>query len=217
MNLDLFDSRTDAEPWAERLGVGTLLLHHWALAHREQLLADLHRVLAAAPLAAMCTPSGLAMSVTTSSCGELGWVSDSRGYRYEACNPHSGQPWPAMPESFRQLARQAAGYAGFAGFEPDACLINRYRTGARMSLHQDRDERDLRQPIVSLSLGVPALFLLGGMQRSQPQQRLRLEHGDVLVWGGPDRLRFHGVQPIKSAWHPALGSDRINLTWRKAG
>ena len=147
----------------------------------------------------------------------LGWVSDRAGYRYAAQDPESGRPWPPMPTRFLQLARDAAAPAGFAGFLPDACLINRYLPAARMSLHQDRDERDLTAPIVSVSLGLPAVFLWGGLKRKDPARRLPLAHGDVLVWGGPDRLRYHGVLPLEAGQHPLLGEQRINLTFRKAG
>ncbi len=157
------------------------------------------------------------MSVTTSSCGELGWVSDSRGYRYADRDPVSGRPWPKIPDRLRTLAQQAAEEAGFGRFDPDACLINCYRPGAKMGLHQDRDERDRRHPIVSLSLGLPATFVFGGFQRSGEKTRIELRHGDLLVWGGRARMRFHGVLTLKRGWHPLLGEQRINLTFRKAG
>jgi alkylated DNA repair protein (DNA oxidative demethylase) len=146
----------------------------------------------------------------------LSWVSDRRGYRYAERDPASGQPWPAMPTAFMQLAQAAAQQAGFAPFAPDACLINRYAVGARMSLHQDRDERDLAAPIVSVSLGLPAVFLWGGATRAGRALRVPLRHGDVVVWGGVDRLRFHGVLPVAPGEHPATGECRINLTLRKA-
>jgi len=149
------------------------------------------------------------------SCGAVGWVTDRSGYRYDARDPQSGQTWPAMPEVFLGLARQAAARGGFAGFSPDACLINRYEPGARMSLHQDRDERDFAAPIVSVSLGLPAIFLFGGAKRSDKPQRYRLQHGDVVVWGGPSRLYFHGVAPLAEGEHASLGRRRINLTFRK--
>ncbi|MCK6388984.1 MAG: alpha-ketoglutarate-dependent dioxygenase AlkB, partial [Zoogloea sp.] len=132
-------------------------------------------------------------------------------------DPDSGQPWPAMPAVLQALATDSAARAGFANFVPDACLINRYAPGARMALHQDRDEADFSQPIVSLSLGLPAIFLFGGLERSDKPARLPLAHGDVLVWGGPARLRFHGVLPVKDGAHPATGACRLNLTFRKAG
>ena len=156
------------------------------------------------------------MSVAMSNCGELGWVSDKAGYRYQAVDPDSARPWPSLPTLFRQLATEAAAQAGFANFMPDACLINRYEPGARMSLHQDKDERDLTQPIVSISLGLPALFQFGGLKRSDPVNRVTLTHGDVVVWGGADRLRYHGVLALKTGDHPLLGACRLNLTFRKA-
>ena len=157
------------------------------------------------------------MSVGMTNCGTLGWVTDRRGYRYDQRDPETGQTWPPLPDSFLELARGAAARAGFPGFLPDACLINRYEPGARLSLHQDRNEKDMDQPIVSISLGIPATFLLGGMARSERAVKLELIHGDVLVWGGPDRLRYHGVMPLKEAVHPLLDRQRINLTFRKAG
>ena len=156
------------------------------------------------------------MSVTTTSCGTCGWHSDARGYRYISVQT-GGAQWPLIPAPWRELACRAAVEAGFAGFEPDVCLINRYAPGARMSLHQDRDERDFGAPIVSVSLGLPAVFLWGGLRRSDRVARLWLHDGDVLVWGGPDRLRFHGVQPVAAGRHPRWGACRINLTFRKAG
>ena len=149
-------------------------------------------------------------------CGSAGWVTDRSGYRYDSADPESGKPWPPMPPSFRALAEQAAAEAGFDGFAPDACLVNRYQPGARMSLHQDRDEGDFGAPIVSVSLGLPAIFLFGGLQRSDKTQRYRLEHGDIVVWGGPARLAFHGVAPLADGEHPRMGRQRINLTFRRA-
>jgi alkylated DNA repair protein (DNA oxidative demethylase) len=156
------------------------------------------------------------MSVAMTNCGSAGWVTDRSGYRYDAIDPQSGKPWPPMPPSFRALAGQAAAEAGFDGFAPDACLINRYQPGARMSLHQDRDEGDFGAPIVSVSLGLPAMFLFGGLKRSDKTQRYRLQHGDIAVWGGPARLVFHGVAPLADGEHVVLGRQRINLTFRKA-
>ncbi len=155
------------------------------------------------------------MSVAMSNCGARGWISDRRGYRYETCDPDSGKPWPALPAVFTGLAAAAASRAGHEGFVPDACLINRYLPGTKLSLHQDRDERDLAAPIVSVSLGIPAVFLFGGLQRKEPQRRVPVEHGDVVLWGGTSRLRFHGVLPLKPGVHPLLGEERINLSFRK--
>lgn len=203
------------------LADGATLLRGFACPVAESLLADIFAVLAAAPLRHMLTPGGKRMSAAMSSCGPLGWISDRRGYRYSACDPVSGRPWPAMPESIRRLAVQAAAASGFPGFLPDACLINRYLPGDKMTLHQDRDERDFTAPIVSVSLGLDAIFQLGGEDRRDPSTRHLLQHGDVVVFGGPARLRFHGILPIKAAPltppHPKLPDQRINLTLRRAG
>lgn len=165
----------------------------------------------------MQTPGGYTMSVALTNCGTLGWTSDAQGYRYTRIDPLSGQPWPDLPEAFLRLAQAAAADAGFPGFTPDACLVNRYEPGARLSLHQDKNERDYDAPIVSVSLGMPALFLFGGHARTDPAARVALLHGDVVVWGGVDRLRYHGVMPMKDTPHSRLGSQRINFTLRKAG
>lgn len=204
------------DPAVDRLGLGTAWLHAFALNEAAELLACIERVIARAPLRQMQTPGGQPLSVSMSNCGELGWVTDARGYRYVACDPLSGQAWPSMPDRFRALARRAASVAGFPDFVPDACLINRYDAGSRMGLHQDRDEHDLAAPIVSVSLGLPAVFLWGGLQRGDKTGRILLEHGDVLVWGGPDRLRFHGVRPLAEGRHSLTGPCRFNLTFRKA-
>jgi alkylated DNA repair protein (DNA oxidative demethylase) len=220
MNLDLFDAlddEQDAPPRSESIADGALLLHRFARADQRALIADLDAVIAAAPLRHLITPGGLRMSVAMTNCGSLGWVSDRRGYRYDAVDPETGSPWPAMPASFRALAHRAADAAGFGGFVPDACLINRYVPGAKLSLHQDRDERQLGAPIVSVSLGLPAVFLFGGLQRADKTRRWPLRHGDVVVWGGPSRLRFHGVLPLADGEHALLGRQRINLTLRLAG
>jgi alkylated DNA repair protein (DNA oxidative demethylase) len=200
-----------------RLSGGAVLLHGYALPREAEILAGIAEVAAIAPFRHMVTPGGFEMSVAMTNCGTLGWTSDRRGYRYAPDDPLSGLPWPSMPATFSQLAAEAAEAAGFAHFRPDACLVNRYAPGTRLSLHQDKDERDLSQPIVSVSLGLPATFLFGGLQRSDKAQRLPLLHGDVVVWGGEDRLRFHGVMPLREGRHPALGNVRINLTFRKAG
>lgn len=163
----------------------------------------------------MQTPGGYTMSVASSSCGALGWVSDRHGYRYAARHPQTDQPWPPMPECFLQLAQAAALAAGYVHFQPEACLINQYAPGAKLSLHQDRDEKDLSAPIVSVSLGLPAVFQFGGLQRSQRPQRYRLVHGDVVVWGGASRLAFHGVLPLAEGEHALVGRRRINLTFRR--
>jgi alkylated DNA repair protein (DNA oxidative demethylase) len=216
MNLDLFDAAPDVVSRQERLGPGAVVLRECAMANESVLLADLEDVIAQAPLRHMVTPGGHRMSVAMTNCGALGWVSDRSGYRYDVLDPASGKRWPRMPASFHRLARDAAAQAGFAGFAPDACLINRYAPGARLTLHQDRNERDFDQPIVSVSLGIPAVFLFGGLRRADRTTRVPLRHGDVVVWGGPDRMRYHGVLPLKAGHHPLVGDFRINLTFRKA-
>ena len=179
----------------------------------DDTLARVEAIAAAAPFRHMITPGGFRMSVAMTNCGALGWVSDRNGYRYSPVDPETGLPWPPMPESFLRLASEAAASANFPAFVPEACLINRYAPGAKMSLHQDRDERDLSQPIVSVSLGLPAVFLFGGPSRKDPVKRIALEHGDVGVWGGPARLFYHGVMPLKEGARPY----RFNLTFRRAG
>jgi alkylated DNA repair protein (DNA oxidative demethylase) len=199
------------------LAPGAVLLAGLALDDEVGLLAALGEVTAAAPFRHLVTPGGFRMSVGMTNCGALGWVSDRAGYRYADVDPDSGRAWPAMPASFRALATRAAAAGGFAAFEPDACLVNRYEPGARLTLHQDRNERDYGAPIVSVSLGLPATFLFGGDTRGGRPLRVPLAHGDVVVWGGPARLRFHGVAPVEDGWHGKLGACRINLTFRKAG
>jgi alkylated DNA repair protein (DNA oxidative demethylase) len=195
---------------------GAVLLCGFAKPMEADLVADLRAVVEQSPFRHMVTPGGHQMSVAMTNCGSAGWVTDRSGYRYDANDPVAGKPWPAMPASFCQLAGQAADHAGFAGFAPDACLVNRYQPGARMSLHQDKDEHDFGAPIVSVSLGLPAIFLFGGLKRNDRPRRFRLEHGDVVVWGGPARLVFHGVAPLADGEHAVLGRQRINLTFRKA-
>ncbi|KEA62526.1 Alkylated DNA repair protein AlkB [Marinobacterium lacunae] len=182
-----------------------------------QIIESVRGVLRQSPLRTMQVPGGKWMSVKTSSCGALGWVSDALGYRYADTDPLTGQPWPAMPTALQVLARDAAAEVGFGAFEPDACLINCYQPGAKMGLHQDRDEKDLSAPIVSVSLGLPAVFMFGGSKRSDAVKRFPLEHGDVLVWGGVSRMVYHGVAPLKAGHHPLLGEWRVNLTFRRAG
>ena len=216
MTPDLFAEQGEIAQWQERLGPGALVLRGFATAQAAVLVTALDAVIALAPFRHMLTPGGLRMAVAMSNCGSLGWTSERCGYRYAAADPESGRPWPRMPECFLDLARNAAAQAGFTGFSPDACLINRYAPGTRLSLHQDRDERDFTQPIVSVSLGLPAVFLFGGLSRTERASRVPLTHGDVVVWGGADRLRYHGILPLKAGHHPALGEQRINLTFRKA-
>jgi DNA oxidative demethylase len=214
---DLFDSVPGTRPVREDMADGAVLLHGQAKPVEGELIAALRDIVVQAPFRRMHTPGGHQMSVAMTNCGELGWITDRSGYRYAAADPETGRPWPSMPIAFWQLADQAAAAAGFEGFSPDACLINCYQPGARMSLHQDRDEQDFAQPIVSVSLGLPAIFLFGGLKRSDTPRRFRLAHGDVVVWGGPSRLSFHGVAPLADGEHSVLGRQRINLTFRKAG
>ena len=195
---------------------GAVLLRGFAGAFEDELMADLHGVVTQAPFRHMVTPGGHRMSVAMTNCGSAGWVTDTSGYRYDANDPEAAKPWPAMPASFCRLAEHAAAQGGFEGFAPDACLINRYAPGAKMSLHQDKDERDFGAPIVSVSMGLPATFLFGGLKRSDKPQRFRLEHGDVVVWGGPARLKYHGVAPLADGEHAVFDRQRINLTFRKA-
>jgi DNA oxidative demethylase len=216
MTSDLFATRDDAHPVGRQIAPGAVLLHGVASAPQHELIAAIGGVAAQAPFRQMQTPGGHTMSVAMTSCGACGWITDRRGYRYAAADPDSGQPWPAMPSLLRDLARDASARAGFAGFDPDACLINRYAPGAKMALHQDRDEKDMSAPIVSVSLGLPAVFLFGGLRRTDKPRRFELRHGDVLVWGGEARLAYHGVLPLKDGEHPLLGRQRINLTFRKA-
>ena len=214
MTFDLFaDDPRELED--EALAPGAVVLRGFAAARDGALADGLATVVASAPFRHLMTPGGFRMSVAMTNCGELGWVSDRRGYRYDPVDPDTGRAWPAMPDTFRALAHDAAARAGFAGFAPDACLVNRYAPGARLSMHQDRDELDLAAPIVSVSLGLPAVFAWGGDERGDKARRVPLRHGDVVVWGGPSRLRFHGVFALKDGEHPFAGVARINLTFRK--
>lgn len=217
--MDLFADQAAAPdgPRVEPLADGAVVLRGFATTTAEDLLREARGVIESAPLRRMLTPGGLRMAVAMTNCGALGWVSDRTGYRYDALDPSSSRPWPTMPAAMRALARSAAAAAGFPAFEPDACLINRYEPGTRLSLHQDRDERDHGHPIVSVSLGLPAVFLFGGLKRNDPTARVPLTHGDIVVWGGPSRLRYHGVLAVKEGWHPATGACRVNLTFRRAG
>ena len=213
MTLPLFP----AEPGTpERLDDGAVLLRGWAAEAAPQWIAAVQAVVAQAPWRRMQVPGGGRMAVATSNAGDWGWVSDLAGYRYSATDPDSGRPWPALPPWLQDQARAAAAAAGYAGFAPDACLVNRYRPGVSMGLHRDADEADRGAPIVSVSLGLPCHFVWGGLRRADPVRRLVLEHGDVLVWGGPVRMAYHGVRPLDDGQHPLLGSERWNLTLRMA-
>ena len=215
--LSLFDEPRRVESREEELAPDAIVLRGFALPNANALVNALSEVTAQSPFRHMITPGGFRMSVAITNCGSLGWVTDRNGYRYHPIDPESGRPWPAMPSCFADVARSAAATAGFAGFAPDACLINRFEVGAKLSLHQDRDERDLTAPIVSVSLGLPAVFLFGGLTRADKPKRVALAHGDVVVWGRAARLRYHGVMRLEEGQHDLLGSHRVNLTFRKAG
>jgi alkylated DNA repair protein (DNA oxidative demethylase) len=224
LTAELFTDPVEPYSAPQVMAPGAAILRGFALPVATALMQGVEAVIATAPLRHLVTPGGQTMSVAMSNCGPLGWVSDRRGYRYAAIDPLSNQPWPAMPAGFMTLAASAAAEAGFDGFTPNACLINRYQPGARMGLHQDRDEGgegggktgDFSAPIVSVSLGLPAVFLFGGLQRKDKTTRWPLLHGDVVVWGGPSRLAFHGVAPLKEGAHAVLGAQRVNLTFRYA-
>jgi alkylated DNA repair protein (DNA oxidative demethylase) len=200
----------------EAFDAGALLLRGFANAEEPALIAAIETIAAAAPFRHLVTPGGHTMSVAMTNCGAAGWMSDRRGYRYEPLDPLSGAAWPAMPPSFATLAARAAAAAGFNNFAPDVCLINRYVPGARMTLHIDHDERDFAAPIVSVSLGLPAIFLWGGNARTDKPRRVPVFSGDVIVWGGPSRRNYHGVLPLKPGTHPTIGPRRLNLTFRRA-
>ena len=217
MAATLFEDLPEPRVLREVLGPGTAILNGFALGEEAELVSALKTVVERAPLRHMVTPGGFRMSVAMTNCGALGWVTDRRGYRYDEIDPETGLQWPAMPPVFLRLATSAAHAAGFPQFSPDACLINRYEPGARLSLHQDKNERDFDQPIVSVSLGLRAVFQFGGLERSDKTIRIPVIHGDVIVWGGPARLHYHGVAPLKEGEHSVLGGYRYNLTFRKAG
>jgi alkylated DNA repair protein (DNA oxidative demethylase) len=211
----LFDDPHNTAARVE-LGARAVLLRGLACASAPELVAQINTIAAASPFRHMVTPGGWEMSVALTNCGGVGWVTDHTGYRYDAIDPVTNRPWPAMPALFQNLAVEAAEVAGFSDFRPDACLVNRYASGARLSLHQDRNECDFDQPIVSVSLGLPAVFLWGGTKRADRSRRIPLVHGDVMVWGGPDRLKFHGVLPLADGEHPLTGGHRFNFTFRRA-
>jgi alkylated DNA repair protein (DNA oxidative demethylase) len=215
VSLPLFDSASPAAV-REELAPGAWVLRRFALDTAATLLREIERIAARSPFRNLVTPGGKTMSVAMTNCGQVGWFSDRRGYRYTEIDPATGKPWPPMPASFARLARDAAHEAGFDDYAPDVCLVNRYEVGTRLTLHQDHDERDRRAPIVSVSLGLPATFLFGGFTRQEPQRRIPLVHGDVVVWGGPARMRYHGVLPIRAGGHPLTGARRYNLTFRVA-
>ncbi|MBR0685623.1 DNA oxidative demethylase AlkB [Bradyrhizobium manausense] len=215
MTADLFDSVAEAQPSREEIADGAVLLRGFVKPIERELIDAVRAIVAQSPFRRMTTPGGHLMSVAMTNCGERGWITDHTGYRYDPIDPRTGAPWPAMPPVLRDLARRAAEQGGFAGFAPDACLVNRYEPGTRLSLHQDKDELDYSAPIVSVSLGLPATFLFGGLARADKPRRFRLVHGDVVVWGGPSRLAYHGVAPLADGEHPLLGRKRVNLTFRR--
>jgi DNA oxidative demethylase len=214
---DLFTGVPRGGADTEALAESAVILRRFAEPSAKALIETIADITAASPFRNMVTPGGYTMSVAMTNCGRLGWVTDRTGYRFDTIDPATRKAWPPLPASFHDLATRAAAAAGFAGFEPDACLVNRYEPGTRLSLHQDRNERDFSAPIVSVSLGLPAVFLFGGARRQDRPRRVRLESGDVVVWGGPARLTFHGVAPLADGEHPLTGRHRINLTFRKAG
>lgn len=214
MTLNLFSD--SAISWQEPLESGAVILRGYALKEQNAIMAAVESVTSQSPFRHMITPGGFEMSVAMTNCGSYGWVTDRTGYRYDSIDPISNSPWPTIPDAFIQLATSAADTAGFTSFVPDACLVNRYEPGSRLTLHQDKNELDFDAPIVSVSLGLPATFLFGGAERSDKTRRVLLNHGDVVVWGGPARLRYHGLLPLKAGYHPLVGGHRINLTFRKA-
>jgi alkylated DNA repair protein (DNA oxidative demethylase) len=217
MNASLFELGSPAPLSKDILGAGTAFLAGFALDTQDELLLSLKCIAERSPFRNMVTPGGYRMSVAMTNCGPLGWVTDRSGYRYDTIDPEMNRPWPMMPLPFRELAVAAGEEAGFSNFVPDACLINRYEPGARLSLHQDKNELDLTQPVVSVSLGLPAAFLFGGLERAERTQRIQIVHGDVIVWGGPARLRYHGIVPLRDGEHSRTGRVRYNITFRKAG
>ncbi len=212
---DLFYQFASATGAHENLTNGAQILRGFALSIDDQLLAAIHAISVEAPFRHLITPGGHIMSVAMTNCGPLGWISDSAGYRYANCDPQTSKGWPTLPETFLHLAQNAARTAGYSDFAPDACLINRYKPGSRLTLHQDKDELNMDAPIVSVSLGLPARFLFGGATRKQSPQRYPLYHGDVVVWGGASRLAYHGIAPLANGIHEKTGALRFNLTFRQ--
>jgi len=210
----LFDDHP-IPPFCEQLEEGAMLLRGFAIAAAPALIEQVTEIQKLAPFRNLTTPGGYTMSVAMTNCGRVGWVSDRSGYRYDPVDPMTGSPWPSIPPAVLNVARRASAEAGFPDYDPDACLINRYAARSKLGLHQDRDENDRWAPIVSVSLGLPAVFLWGGKRRSDPVRRIRVENGDVVVWGGPARFVYHGVAPLKDGLHPLTGATRINLTFRK--
>lgn len=216
MITDLFSGHEPQQSSREIIAEGATLLRGFAIDRQDELLHDIKRVADLSPFRNMVTPGGFVMSVAMTNCGKAGWVTDRAGYRYEEIDPETGRNWPPMPESFMRLAVAAAAKAGYPDFHPDVCLINRYAPGARLSLHQDKDEREMTKPIVSVSLGLPVIFQFGGLKRTDPITKYPLRHGDVAVWGGPSRLFYHGVLALKDGEHSLVGRMRLNMTFRGA-
>ena len=214
MQFDLFE-QIEKEAGTEQIAPGAFILHGFAREASLLILSDLKKTLQQSPFRFMQTAGGFVMSVAISNCGSCGWITDLNGYRYSSVDPLNGQPWPAMPNSFAELSHLAAREVGYENFNPDTCSINRYAAGAKLTLHQDKNELDFNAPIVSFSFGIPAIFLFGGLERQDKTASFQLEHGDVVVWGGPSRLAYHGIKPIKAAWHSQTGKVRINITFRK--
>jgi DNA oxidative demethylase len=214
--MNLFETVSQTEASKEMLCPGAVMLRRFAQKYETELFAGLREVTAKAPFRHMVTPGGFRMSVAMTNCGAFGWITDETSYRYDRVDPETNATWPEMPDCFLKFASSAATEVGFDEFLPDACLINRYEPGSKLSLHQDKNERDFEQPIVSVSLGVSATFLFGGSRRNDETERIPVEHGDVIVWGGPARLRYHGVMALKEGFHPLAGGRRFNLTFRKA-
>lgn len=214
MGVLLGAARTSSN--VETLAEGALLLRGFVAAEAASIFEIVRQIAVAAPFRHMVTPGGYRMSVAMTNCGEVGWTTNRSGYRYARFDPETNLPWPPMPPTFLELARRAACRAGFADFDPDSCLINRYEPGAKLSLHQDKNEKRFDAPIVSFSLGLPATFLFGGLTRSERPRRVRLESGDVAVWGGPARLAYHGIDPLGEGVDPLTGGCRLNLTFRSA-
>jgi len=213
---DLFETAAPKDPQTKYMTEGAMLLRGAALPFEDALLPALSDIAASSPFRHMVTPGGFTMSVAMTNCGAAGWVTDRTGYRYDRSDPQTGRPWPPMPDCFFKLAVASAARAGYPNFCPDACLINRYEPGARLSLHQDKNERNMAHPIVSVSLGLPAVFQFGGLRRADPVRKFALQHGDVAVWGGLSRLYFHGVAELKDGFHETVGRMRVNLTFRGA-
>jgi DNA oxidative demethylase len=203
----LFDENHAQVPLAE----GAVWMRGFAEPIADKLSETILKLLEDYPPQTMMTPMGCPMSVKTTSLGQLGWVGSDKGYGYARLDPTTNLPWPEIPNSLLHLAKNAAELAGYRDFEPDCCLINVYNIGTKMGLHQDKDERDFTQPIVSVSLGIPATFLFGGAKRHDPKQKCLVQHG-----GGRSRRFYHGINVIKAGRHVLLGERRYNLTFRRA-